>query len=197
MIEDYSINKILAESLKDRKVAAYEYLMETYHHKLCIYAEGLCRDTYLAQDIVQNVFLRVWERHRNLNENLSIKNYLYQSVYNEFINQYRKKDNMIPLETEYIKTFKEIFDDDDDKDLTRLIILVQAEIQRLPPKCKEIFILGKQEGLTYTEIAEYLNVSFRTVENQMSKAFSIIRTKVSYKINTLLFLLFRIRKEVV
>ena len=179
----------MVENLKDRKVAAYEYLMDTYHHKLCIYAEGLSRDTYMAQDIVQNVFLRVWERHRKLNENLSIKSYLYQSVYNEFINQYRKKNNLIALEREYLKTFKEIFEEDD-RDLTRLITLVQGEIQRLPPKCKEIFILGKQEGLTYIEIAEYLNVSFRTVENQMSKAFNIIRSKVGDKLDIILFLLF-------
>jgi RNA polymerase sigma-70 factor (ECF subfamily) len=70
------------------------------------------------------------------------------------------------------------------------VAIVKQEIQDLPPKCKEIFILGKQEGLTYAEIAEHLNISFRTVENQMSKAFVIIRQRVGDKMNTILFLLF-------
>jgi len=186
----------LVEGLKDRKVAAYVYLMDVHHHNLCVYAESLCRDSYLAQDIVQNVFLRVWERPRKLNVDLSIKSYLYQAVHNEFINQYRKRKKIIPLETDYIKNLTDILEEDTG-DLKRLIALVQGEIQRLPPKCKEIFILGKQEGLTYFEIAEHLGISFRTVENQMSKAFNIIRTKVGDKLSTILFLLFCNNKKVV
>lgn len=172
------------------------YLMDAFHHNLCVYAESLCRDSYLAQDIVQNVFLRVWEGHRKLDVELSIKSYLYRAVHNEYIDQYRKKSNLIALETDYIKNLTDILEEDS-SDLVRLITLVQGEIQSLPPKCKEIFILGKQEGLTYSEIAEHLGISFRTVENQMSKAFSIIRTKVGEKLNTILFLLFSLRKEVV
>ena len=83
-----------------------------------------------------------------------------------------------------------VLQEEDTNDITRLVALVKQEIQELPPKCKEIFIMGKQEGLTYAEIAAHLNISFRTVENQMSKAFSIIREKVGDKIHTVLFLLF-------
>ena len=189
MKKDYSNNRTLVRSLKKGNEEAYAYLMDTYYHKLCVYAKSLSRDVYISEDIVQNVFLRVWEQHHKLKETYSLKSYLYQSVYNEFIDQYRKKNNLIAVEAEYIKTLNTILEEDP-KDITRLIAMVKQEIQQLPPKCKEIFIMGKQEGLTYIEIAEHLNISFRTVENQMSKAFTIIREKVGDKMDTILFFLF-------
>ncbi len=161
--------------------------MDTYYNTLCVYAKSLCRDIYLAEDIVQNIFMSVWERRQKLKSIYSIKSYLYQCVYNEFINQHRKKNSLLTFEKEYINTLNSILEEDDGNDLTKLIAIVKAEIQNLPPKCKEVFILGKQEGLTYAEIAEHMGVSFRTVENQMSRAFTLIREKVGDKIHMLLF----------
>lgn len=192
---DFSNNKILIEYLRKGHEGAFAYLMDTYHKKLCVYAKSLCRDIYVAEDIVQNIFLSVWVRRRKLKDAYSIQSYLYQSVYNEFINQHRKKATLITLEKEYIKTLNIILEGEDTSELSRLIALVKQEIQELPPKCKEIFVMGKQEGMTYAEIAEHLNISFRTVENQMSKAFAIIREKVGDKMNTILFLLFGMHRK--
>ncbi len=196
MIVDYSNNKILVEHLRKGDENAFVYLMDAYHKKLCVYAKSLCSDVYLAEDIVQNIFVSVWEQRQKLKEIYSIKSYLYQSVYNEFINQYRKKSSLTILEKEYINTLNTILEEEDSNEITRLITLVKLEIQELPPKCKQIFIMGKQEGLTYTEIAEHLNISFRTVENQMSKAFTIIRKKIGDRMDTILFLLFGHLKKV-
>lgn len=186
---DFSNNKTLIKHLRKGDEDAFVYLMEINHKKLCVYAKSLCRDIYLAEDIVQNVFLNVWERRRKLKEIYSIQSYLYRSVYNEFINQYRKKSALITLEKEYIQMLNAILKEEDTSELTKLIALVKQEIQELPPKCKAIFIMGKQEGLTYAEIAEHMDISFRTVENQMSKAFAIIREKVEGKVNIVFFLL--------
>lgn len=192
---DFSKNEILIKHLKKGNEDAFAYLIDTHHKKLCVYAKSLCHDIYLAEDIVQNIFLNVWERRKKLKDTFSIQSYLFQSVYNEFINQYRKKATLITLEKEYMKTMNTIMEDNNNSELSRLIALVKQEIQELPPKCKEIFIMGKQEGLTYAEIAEHLNISFRTVENQMSKAFSIIREKVGDKMHTVLFLLFGMNRK--
>jgi RNA polymerase sigma-70 factor (family 1) len=192
---DFSNNKTLIKHLRKGHEDAFAYLMDTHYKKLCIYAKSLCRDIYIAEDIVQNIFLNIWERRKKLKDTYSIQSYLYQSVYNEFINQHRKKTNLITLEKEYIKTLNTILENEDTSELSTLVAIVKQEIQDLPPKCKEIFILGKQEGLTYAEIAEHLNISFRTVENQMSKAFVIIRQRVGDKMNTILFLLFGINNR--
>lgn len=191
MKTDYSNNKVLVEHLIKGDEKAYAYLMDAYYHKLCVYAKSLCFDIYMAEDIVQNVFLRVWEQRKKLKDKFSLKSYLYQSVYNEFIDQHRKKSALMKLEADYIKTLHAILKEEDTSELTRTIALVKQEIQVLPPKCKEIFIMGKQQGFTYAEIAEHLNISFRTVENQMSKAFSIIREKAGEKMHNILLLVWK------
>lgn len=196
MDTDYSNNKILVGHLRKGNKKAFAYLMDAYYHKLCVYAKSLSRDVYLSEDIVQNVLLRIWKQRRKLKDSFSLKSYLYQSVYNEFIDQQRKKTALLALEEDYIKTLNTILKEEDTSELTKLITLVKQEIQRLPPKCKDIFIMGKQEGLTYAEIAEHLNISLRTVENQMSKAFAIIRKKTGDKMNPILFLIFGTRKQV-
>lgn len=192
---DYSNNKTLIKHLKKGNENAFAYLMDTYHNKLCVYAKSLCRDVYVAEDIVQNIFLNVWEKRQKLKDTYAIQSYLYQSVYNEFINQHRKKTTLITLEKEYIKTLNNLLEEEDTSNFAKLVAMVKQEIQELPPKCKEVFIMGKQEGLTYAEIAEHLNISFRTVENQMSKAFAIIREKVGDKMDMILFLLFGMNKK--
>jgi RNA polymerase sigma-70 factor (ECF subfamily) len=94
------------------------------------------------------------------------------------------------LEEEYLKQLNAIVQDDNAIEITRLIDLVNNEIQHLPPKCKAVFTMSKLEGLTYNEIAEYQNISVRTVEIHISKAFEIIRKKLGDKFDAILFLLF-------
>jgi len=88
-----------------------------------------------------------------------------------------------------------IVEEEDEKSLERLIKLVKKEIQNLPPKCKQIFLLSKYEGLTNIEIAEYLNISTKSVEGHITKAFSILRKTLGDKVNALLFLLFSVKNE--
>ncbi len=190
MKNQYLNNNNLIESLQKGKEEAFVCLMNTFHAKLCIYARGLTKDHYTAQDIVQNVFLKVWEQRQKLNPNYNINNFLYRLVYNEFIDHYRKIKHLAPLEEEHIKQLNAIVRDDKITETTKLIELVKKEIENLPPKCKLVFTMGKLEGLTYTEIAEYQKVTVRTVEMHMSRAFEIIRKKIGDKTNTILFLLF-------
>ena len=68
--------------------------------------------------------------------------------------------------------------------------IVKKEIDKLPPKCKQTFLLSKKEGLTNIEIAEYLNVSIKSVEAHITKAFSILRKSIGNKVEGILFLLF-------
>ena len=98
---DYLNNKTLVEHLKKGNEGEYIFLIDTYHKKLCVYAKSLCRDVYLAEDIVQNVFENVWKKRKGLKEMYSVKSYLYKSVYNEFIDQYRKKNSLLALEKKY------------------------------------------------------------------------------------------------
>ncbi|WP_291867198.1 RNA polymerase sigma-70 factor [Maribacter sp.] len=190
MIENFSNNSNLILYLKKGNENAYAYLIDTYNHKLCLYANSLMNDVSISEDIVQNVFIKVWERRDNLKTNLSIKSYLYKSVYNLSINEYKRNQSVTALEKKYIEELDRIIEDKDDDALEKLIGLVKEAIHELPPKCKEIFLLSKKEGLTNIEISEYLNISKNTIERQINIAFSKIRENVGGKTNIILFLLF-------
>lgn len=195
MKSKYLNNEVLIESLKNGQEEAFSYLMDTYYNKLCVYAGGLAKDMYTGQDIVQNVFLKTWEQRQKLKSNYSISSFLYKSVYNEFIDHYRKRKLLTPIENEHIKQLNTIVEEDNIAETNRLIELINREIQNLPPKCKSVFTMGKLEGLTYNEIAEYQKITVGTVEMHMSKAFEIMRKKIGNKTDAILFLLFGIPKS--
>ncbi|MGM8362919.1 RNA polymerase sigma factor [Flavobacterium sp. ARAG 55.4] len=191
MQEIYSDNTQLIQALKSGNPKAYTFLVNTYHHKLCVYAYSFTHDPNLSEDIVQNVFMRIWKKRENLKDDFAINSFLYKSVYNEFIDQYRSQKTVYPLEKKYIDALNEIVENEEDHSLERVISLVKKEIQNLPPKCREIFLLSKEEGLTNIEIAEYKNLSIKSVEAHITKAFSILRNSLGEKANIYLFLMFR------
>jgi len=175
MTNCYTDNSQLINALKAGDSKAYSFLVDTYHHKLCVYAYSLIHDQDIAEDIVQNVYIRTWKKRENLKTNFYINSFLYKSVYNEFIDQYRKRKPFFPLEKKYIDAITTIVEKDDKHSLERIIKLVKQEIQNLPPKCKEIFLLSKEDGLNNKEIAEYKNISIKSVEGHITKAFNILR----------------------
>jgi RNA polymerase sigma-70 factor (ECF subfamily) len=190
------INQIsFLKSLQKGESKAYTFLVDTYHHKLCLYAFSLTNDHDLSEDIVQNVFIRIWKNRQKIKDDFNFKSYLYKSVYNEFIDQYRKQKNVLSLEKKHIDALSFIVEEEDEKSLERLINLIKQEIQNLPPKCKQTFLLSKYEGLTNIEIADYLNISTKSVEGHITKAFSVLRTAMGDKVNGLLFLLFNVRRK--
>jgi RNA polymerase sigma-70 factor (ECF subfamily) len=191
MQEVYSDNIQLIHALKMGDPKAYTFLVNTYHHKLCVYAYSFTHDHNLSEDIVQNVFMRIWNKRQNLKSDFVITSFLYKSVYNEFIDQYRSQKSVYPLEKKYIDALNAIVENEEEHSLERIIKLVKREIQNLPPKCKEIFLLSKEEGLTNIEIAEYKNISIKSVEAHITKAFSILRNSLGENTNVYLFLMFR------
>ena len=89
---------LLAKRLIAGDAKAYDFLMETHYQSLCVYANSLVSDDDKAKDIVQNVFVKLWVKRKKINPKYAIKNFLYKSVYNEFVDEYRKKKPVIYLE---------------------------------------------------------------------------------------------------
>ncbi|GBF21660.1 MULTISPECIES: RNA polymerase sigma factor [Arenibacter] len=191
---DHLKNQYLAERLISGDCKAYDFLMDTYYQSLCAYAQSLCHDHALAEDIVQNVFVKIWVKRKKINPDFSIKSYLYKSVYNEFISQYRKTKPVLYLEKKYFEAI-DVVAEIEPEELEGLIKLMNAEIDNLPSKCKEIFLMNKKEGLTHTEISEYLNISIKTVEGHITRAFKILTEKLGTKVEAVLFLLFDFKKQ--
>jgi RNA polymerase sigma-70 factor (ECF subfamily) len=177
MIKDFSNDLILLKHLKKGDAIAYTYLVDKYHHFLCAFANSLTRDQFQSEDIVQNVFLHLWKRRTSLKDDFNVKSFLYRSVRNEFIDQYRKKKTIIVLEKNYYDAIDIVIEENTTDSSDHMMKIVKQEIEHLPPKCKEIFMLSKQENLTNVEISEYLRISIKTVEAQITKAFRILRDK--------------------
>ncbi|MGX1930997.1 sigma-70 family RNA polymerase sigma factor [Flagellimonas sp. 2504JD4-2] len=171
------------------------FLMDTYHQSLCLYVYSLSSDYELAQDIVQNVFIKLWENRQKSKTIKSIRKYLYKSVYNAFANHWRKDRKMLAIEEKHMTALHQIFENEDEDLFRKQVKLVQQEVQKLPPRCKKTFLLSKQEGLTNIEIANFMNVSIRTVEAQINKAFNILRERLKDKVEPILFLLLRCQCE--
>ncbi len=138
-----------------------------YYQLLCNYINSYVNDLSLAEDIVQDVFYKIW-RDDDSSKPLP---YLMKSAKNKMLEYIRKNDRNKSRELNYSQY------SDDEAEAIRLekIDKMNTLVRQLPPKTKEIFILNKYNGITYVQIAKQLNISVKTVENQMSRAFKFIR----------------------
>ena len=145
-----------------------------------------------AEEIVQEVFIRIWEKRNNIDENQSFSSYIIQAAKHRIFNGFRKKVN----EQAYLDFL--IHADKSSKNFTQLEVEYQevkrkAEnaIEAMPPKRQEIFRLSREAGLKNKEIAEKLQISIKTVENQMGQALKYLREElIEYQALILVFLFF-------
>lgn len=174
--------KILVENLRKGDVVAYEYLFNEYYDWLCNYIFKLSGNRSLSKDIVQETMIKIWEKKHQITIRESLKAYLFKSCHNQFLLQLRK-DKKKPDLLDRIRwetIYDSYFELKEDDDLIRASYNKLEElIDKLPPRCKEIFIMNKLERRKYREIAEDMGISIKTVENQMSKALRIIRENAS------------------
>jgi len=181
---------VLIKLLKEDDQKSFTFLMNNYYERLCVYANLFTKDSAESEDIVQNVFVKIWTRRNKLNENISIKSYLYKSVYNEFIDHYRKNKPLVALDEKYIKEI-DSFLEEDEMSLQKAIIKLNEGIDKLPSKCREIFILSKKEGLSNDEISKHLNISLKTVEGHITRGFKALNHSLCGKMDTLFFIFLR------
>ena len=176
--------------LKNGEDEAYVFLVKTYNKLLFSYAISFTNDRAMAQDIVQDVFFGIWKDRKKLNTSYNLKNYLFKITYNKFINQYHKNRAISSLERAYMESLNQIVDENNTELLKKKIELVKEGIANLPKKCKKTFLLSKKEGLTNIEIADYLDISIKTVEGHLTKAYQLLRKHIGNQIERILFLMF-------
>ena len=174
--------KILIENLKKGDVDAYEYLFNEYYDWLCNYIFKLSGNRSLSKDVVQETMIKIWEKRHQIIIKTSLKAYLFKSCHNQFLQQLRK-DKKKPDLLDKIR-WNVIYDTyfeqkEEDIHMGFAVQKLEELIDRLPPKCKEIFIMNKLERRKYSEIAQDMGISIKTVENHMSKALRIIRENAS------------------
>nr|WP_299388060.1 RNA polymerase sigma-70 factor [Allomuricauda sp.] len=174
--------KVLIANLKQGEVSAYEYLFKEYYDWLCNYIFQLSGNRSLSKDIVQEVILNFWEKRSQLTVKGSLKAYLFRACHNQFLMHIRKEKKRPDLldKLRWDTIYNSYFEvKEEDSQLIPVMQKLEELMDKLPPKCKEIFIMNKLERRKYREIAEDMGISIKTVENQMSKALRIIRENAS------------------
>jgi|TARA_B110000240_G_scaffold116523_1_gene130540 RNA polymerase sigma-70 factor (family 1) len=173
-------NEILITKLQEGNEKAWRELVNNYSDKLFGYALSLSFDHSVASDIVQQVFINFYEYRFKLKAQYSIESFLYKSVYNKFITDFRKKKSLTRLHEQYYSILEQQLNNNSSPDFSKHIDKMNLLIEKLPEKTKIIFSLKKKHGLTNKEIADYNKISLKTVESHITKAFKLLRTKLEY-----------------
>ncbi len=153
-----------------------EYLFHTYYASLCKSVNNIVRDTDAAEDIVQDVFIKVWRRKEHLDASRSIQSYLFRSCMNTALNylEKHKKNTSMDEDSIYANAFS-ANTTQEDLDAREMHVKIQEALNALPPKCKMVFSMSRYEEMSYAEIATTLDISQKAVEKHMSKALRILR----------------------
>ncbi len=181
--------QILVQRLKDGDRTAFELLFHFYYPGLVIYSTQFMTDRSTAEEIVQDFFVRLWEKRQNIHSADSLKSYFFTSIRNSSLNYLKHKK----IESGYINEITELSNNNllYDPDLyivSELQEKIDSAINDLPKRCKEIFVMSRFKGLSNDEIATELSLSKRTVETQISNAIKILRVELKEYLEILILL---------
>lgn len=183
----------ITAGVTDKTDAAFEHLFKKHFRELHAYGFSLLKDWEAAEEIVQTVFLKLWEKNEWEHINISIKSYLYKSVYHDCLNYIRRQKIHLKYQTQTIHTTENHVENTDGKlKLSELEQQLDNALNKLPEKCRAIFHLSRFESLKYQEIANQLEISIKTVETHMVKALRILRKEMKEFLPLIVITLFNI-----
>lgn len=177
--------------LNKGNVGAFEQIYESYWAELYSYAYNILRDKAVCEEIVQEIFFSLWTKRRELQITHSIRAYLFTAVKFQTLN-YIKSEKVKRNYAVSYSTFKTILFDNSNEEnihLSDLKNLVENEVAKLPEKCQQIFRLSRNEHQSVKNIAGLLNISHKTVENQLSKALKQLRSSLGQLFSLLILIL--------
>lgn len=167
------------KALKEGDESAFEMIFKSHYQPLCNYAYSFLLDRDEAEEMVQATFLNVWEKKGSITIETSLKSYLYRAVRNSCLNaikhaKIKKKhadESLSTLDSSYESVSQTVISAELDQK-------IGDALMQLPEQCRLVFKMSRFEELKYAEIAEQLNISIKTVENQIGKALKIMREQL-------------------
>lgn len=182
----------MLHALRERQEAAFVSLFKAYYPLLLNYAGRIIRDEEQANDIVQETFCRLFENSEKISVHVSLKSYLYKTVYNHCIDLLRHRkiaasSMEVGMMDFYISRVIQLPESElalYDRELGEAI---EGAIGHLPERCREVFRLSKICDLSNKQIAEQLGISVKTVENQMTTAYERLREELKWLLLIIIF----------
>lgn len=164
-------------AIREGNAVAFQHVFDTCYESLCNYAFTLLRDEAEAEDTVQSIFMKLWEKRDTLEITQSVRSYLFRAVYNQCMNQIEHRAVKArhraysQWEADESVVDPEIYPDE-------LEEKVRVAIEHLPVQCKKVFIMSRFEGMRYPEIATQLQISVNTIQNHICKALKLLREEL-------------------
>ncbi len=192
MNEEVNNDRVLLEKLKTGDIACFELLYSKYSGKLYNYVLSLSKgDFYLAEEIVQNVFVKIWEIRQHISTEGSFNSFVYTVGRNMFLNVIKSRLQE-HLYHDYVVDHEAILDNSVEKEIEYKMLEEQINrlIEQLPPARRNIYILSRVKNLPNKEIAALLDISENTVESQLNKATQFMRKNLLPYYSVLVLALF-------
>lgn len=163
------------QALQNGDEGAMEMLFRNYYRRLCTYTNTILNDPDESEEIVQQVFVQMWEKRETMQINTSVQSYLFRAVRNNSLNRIKHEK----VRRQYVDEVTSLANDSEPASGMTFHNELQSQIMKaiesLPEQCRLIFKLSRFEELKYAEIADQLGISVKTVENQMGKALRMMR----------------------
>lgn len=158
---------------------AFEKLFRLFYERLCNYALGILKEDAQAEEVVQEVFVGIWQKRDEIAITTSIKSYLYRAVHNRCLNLIRHGKVRLEYVNHSLHSDSGIEPPSSGVEQKELQNRIHDAIEALPTECARVFRLSRFEELSYHEISEFLGISIKTVENQMGKALKLLRSRLA------------------
>jgi len=169
----------LQSQLINGNINALEKVYRMHFKKVYLLVQKYINDDFSVDDIVQEVFLKLWTNRNKISKELPIEQQLFTITKNIVFNHFRKKINERKLLSTYENINNTLINDDNDDEISKRLSQVKKLVKKLPKKQRKVFKMYRFEGLTYQEIATSLNISKNTVSNHLNTAMSFIKKNVS------------------
>lgn len=188
----------IVNAIRQGQESAFEQMFRTYYERLCRYADTLLKDADEAEEMVQTVFLTIWEKRAELEITLSLKAYLYRAVHNHCLNRI-KHFSVRETHREYSLYFQADGYDSVTEAIqaNELEERIERAVSKLPEQCQVVFRMSRFDEMKYQEIADQLGLSVKTIENQIGKALRIMRHELADYLPLLAVLTTQILYEIV
>lgn len=171
---------ILIEGLRDRDKVIFDYVFHYYYSGLCAFSLKYLDDSDAVEDLVQDFFVSLWVDGARLQINTSLKSYLFASVKNKCLDFHKHQDVKKKYRSFLIASNMNV---DQSAELmfaeSELRAVIQSSMEKLAPRCRQIFEMSRSQGMSNQEISDQLGLSKRTVELQISNAIKILRAELA------------------
>lgn len=183
------IEQEILKGIQSGDQKSFGYLIQLYFNQITLYAQSIVQDNELAKEIVQDVFLKIWDMRSTLEIKSSLKAYIYQITHHLCIDYLRKRiinnKKLSVISYDDLEMRLNVFELEDHDSFFDKLFSTQMEsainnaIEELPQQCREIFMLSRYEQLTYPQISRRLSISLSTTKTQMVRA--MLKLKDSLK----------------